>query len=247
MALTNLIRSIPKVRWIAVNDTMERYGADSSSSRAGGVYSAAVAPDAKAEILVNMTHGNFWFKMTGTGVPSLLAILLLFSASLPGQQHSQGVPQKAVPTLGFSHAGGTSPILDEDALEEEYELKKKLPDNEFVGDRRAFHQAALMNDFVDAFKALKECNGITLYMKSDKKPDFLVQIGVFGHDRHPDDQTWTWILLYPGDPSPKSQKGHGMGGMGSQTTAKLTARDVCLTVWDDVDPNHFKKPGGKVE
>jgi hypothetical protein len=38
-----------------------------------------------------------------------------------------------------------------------------------------------------------------------------------------------------------------MGGMGNQTSAKLTAKDICLTIWDDIDPNHFKKPGGKIE
>jgi hypothetical protein len=57
----------------------------------------------------------------------------------------------------------------------------------------------------------------------------------------------TWILSYLADPSPAESKSHGVGGMGIQSDAKLTARDVCLTVWDDVDPNHFKKPGGKIE
>lgn len=104
-----------------------------------------------------------------------------------------------------------------------------------------------MNDFLEGFKDSKECNGITFNMKEGKHPAFTVQIGVSGHDDHPDDQTWAWILAWPGDPSPVDAKSHGVGGMGSQSSAKLTARDVCLTVWDDVDPNHFKKPGGKIE
>ena len=55
------------------------------------------------------------------------------------------------------------------------------------------------------------------------------------------------MLGYLTDPSPADNKSHGVGGMGIQSNAKLTARDVCMTVWDDVDPNHFKKPGGKIE
>jgi hypothetical protein len=69
-----------------------------------------------------------------------------------------------------------------------------------------------------------------------------------GHDDHSlGEQSWTWILNYPGDPGPADSRAHGIGGIGSQSTSKLTARDVCVTVWDDVDPNHFKKPGGKIE
>ncbi len=105
-----------------------------------------------------------------------------------------------------------------------------------------------MNEFMEGFKNSKECSGITFYLKSDKKPDFTVQITVMGHDDPKlTGQTWTWILGYPRDPGPADKSGHGMGGMGIQSNAKLTARDVCMTVWDDVDPNHFKKPGGKIE
>jgi hypothetical protein len=116
-----------------------------------------------------------------------------------------------------------------------------------VHDKRAMHEASLMNEFLEGFKDSKECNGITFYMKEDKHPAFTVQIGITGHDTHPDDQTWTWILGWPGDPSPAKEETHGVGGMGSQSSGQLTARDVCLTIWDDVDPNHFKKPGGKIE
>ena len=105
-----------------------------------------------------------------------------------------------------------------------------------------------MNEFMEGFKNSKECNGITFYLKTDTKPDFAVHIMVSGHDdKKAGEQSWTWILGYLNDPSPADKPGHGMGGMGSQSTAKLTARDVCMTVWDDVDPNHFKKPGGKIE
>jgi hypothetical protein len=164
-----------------------------------------------------------------------------------GSVKPQAVKKDDPPTLGFNRIKDVSPIVDEDAYMEELKLEKQLPGNQFVHVKRAMHEAALMNDFVDGFKNSKECNGITLYLKTDKNPAFTVQITISGHDDHPSDQTWTWILGYPGDPSSADSGAHGMGGMGSQSNAKLTARDVCLTVWDDIDPNHFKKPGGKVE
>jgi hypothetical protein len=151
------------------------------------------------------------------------------------------------PTLGFSQIKDVSPVFDLDAFQEESKMKKALPGNEFVSAKRGMHEGALMNDFVEAFENAPECKGIVIYLKTEKKPAFTVQIGVAGHDQHPDDLSWTWMLSWPGDPSPAAHPGHGMGGMGSQSSAKLTARDVCLTIWDDVDPNHFKKPGGKVE
>jgi len=152
------------------------------------------------------------------------------------------------PTVGFNRLKDVSPVTDDDATHEEWKLEKQLPGNEFVHDRRAMHEAILMNDFLEGFKDSKECDGITFYLKNDKKPDFTVQVNVTGHDNaDASEQTWTWILGYPGDPGPADSQAHGVGGMGSQSTAVLTARDVCLTIWDDVNPNHFKKPGGKVE
>lgn len=155
---------------------------------------------------------------------------------------------KPAPSVGFNRAKDVSPIVDDDALHEEWKLEKRLPDNQFVHDKRAMHEATLMNEFIEGFKNSKECNGITFYLKADKKPAFTVQVTVMGHDDPKlKEQTWTWILGYPGDPTPADSKAHGMGGMGTQSNAKLTASDVCLTIWDDVDPNHFKKPGGKIE
>jgi len=187
-----------------------------------------------------------------------LGAILLFSMWAYGQTTQKSKPAPAAakqeaakkdpPTLGFNRIKGVSPIIDSDALTEEGKLEKELPGNQFVHDKRAMHEAALMNEFVEGFKNSKECNGITFYLRTDKKPDFTIQISVMGHDDSKfSEQSWTWILGYPADPSPADKSGHCMGGMGSQSTAKLTARDVCMTVWDDVDPNHFKKPGGKIE
>lgn len=162
---------------------------------------------------------------------------------------AQKAPTLGFNTLKFKDGSHLDPVMDFDAWTEEQELKKQLPGNQFLGDKLGFHDMALMNEFLDAFKAVKECNGITLFIDETRHPDpdFTVRMQISGHDDHPKDQTWTWMLAYPHDPSPKNTKDHGVGGLGVQSTAKLTARDVCLTVWDDVDPNHFKKGGGRVE
>jgi hypothetical protein len=90
---------------------------------------------------------------------------------------------KKPPTLGFNHIKGVPPILDSDALAEEERLEKELPGNQFIHDTRAMHEAALMNEFLEGFKNSKECNGITFYLKTGKKPDFTVQITVFQNNR----------------------------------------------------------------
>lgn len=187
-----------------------------------------------------------------------LGVVLMFTAWMHTQTSQKPKPaptavkheaaKKDPPTLGFNHIKDVSPIIDSDALLEEGRLEKELPGNQFVHDKRAMHETALMSEFVEGFKDSKECNGITFYLRTDKKPDFTVQISVTGHDDTKlSEQSWTWILGYPADPSPADKASHGMGGMGIQSNGKLTARDVCMTVWDDVDPNHFKKPGGKIE
>ena len=173
--------------------------------------------------------------------------LVLLALSAPCALGQVSAEQMKSPTLGFNKTKDVRPVIDQDAFAEETEIKKRLPDNQFVYDKRAMHEAALLREFVDGFQDSKECAGITLYLKSDKKPEFTLILAVNGHDTNPDDQSWTWILGWPGDPSPENKPSHGMGGMGSQSDAKLAARDVCLTIWDDVDPNHFKKPGGKIE
>ena len=184
------------------------------------------------------------------------SIAAWFSAQTQTNQKPKSVPasgpkeeaKKAPPTLGFNRLKDVSPIIDSDAMLEGQRMEKELPGNQFVHDKEAMHETILMNEFMEGFKNSKECHGITFYLKTDKRPDFAVQISVMGHDDPKfSEQSWTWILGWPGDPGPADSKSHGMGGMGTQTSAKLTARDVCLTIWDDVDPNHFKKPGGRVE
>jgi hypothetical protein len=152
------------------------------------------------------------------------------------------------PTLKFNIVKDVPGLIDEDALQQEEQMKKRLPGNEFVGTQRMMHEATLGTEFIDAFKDAKECNGITFFERNaEAKTDFTLQVGVSGHDKHSENQDWTWMLFYPSDPSPKDSMGHGMGGMGSQSNAQLTARDVCLTIWDDIAPNHFKRQGGTVQ
>jgi hypothetical protein len=182
----------------------------------------------------------------------MLVVLLSSAASLCAQNQPTPAPlpkqqtKKDPPTLGFNHLKDSPPILDSDAFSEGQKMEKELPKNEFVHAKEVLHETALLNEFMEGFKDSKECSGITFYLKTDKKPDFTIHILVSGHDGT-GKQSWTWILGYPGDPTPADSKSHGMGGFGSQSNAKLTARDVCMTVWDDVDPNHFKKPGGRIE
>jgi hypothetical protein len=120
----------------------------------------------------------------------------------------QKTAKRDPPTLGFNHIKDVSPILDMDAYGEEIKMQKKLPNNEFVKTKRFLHETALLNEFVEGFKDSKECNGITLYLKTEKKPDFIVLIGVSGHDPDPalgelkSDPSWAWFLSYPADPSP---------------------------------------------
>jgi hypothetical protein len=175
------------------------------------------------------------------------AVVCAQTSQKPASEKQQAA-KKDTPTLGFAHIKDVSPIMDEDAYTEELKMEKQLPGNEVVHDKRAMHEASLMDEFMEGFKDSKECNGITFYLKTDKRPDFAVHIMVSGHDNPKGgEQSWTWMLSYLADPSPADSKSHGVGGMGIQSDAKLTSRDVCLTVWDDVDPNHFKKPGGKIE
>jgi hypothetical protein len=185
------------------------------------------------------------------GIAALVLPLLILLPPSAGAQAKASRPLssdvKTIPSLGFNMRKDVPAIMDQDARNEEAQLEKKLPGNEFVHDKPAMHEADLMRQFINGFQNSKECHGITFYLKTDKKPDFTVQIGVSGHDTNPKDESWVWILVWPGDPSPGDKPGHGMGGMGTQSSARLTARDVCLTIWDDIDPNHFKKPGGKIE
>ena len=68
--------------------------------------------------------------------------------------------------------------MNDDAIHEEWKLEKELPGNEFVHDKRAMHEGTLMNEFMEGFKNSDECNGITFYLKTDKKPAFTVQIAM---------------------------------------------------------------------
>lgn len=148
-------------------------------------------------------------------------------------------PPTHSPSLGFNKIKDVSPIIDTDALLEENELKKKLPSNQFVGDKRAIHEAALAHDFLDGFREAKDCEGITFYLKKDVIPDYSAQITVNNHDKSGTEQEWIWML--------SDIRKKALGGLGNQSSARLTARDICMTVWENVDPNHVKKPGGKIE
>lgn len=161
---------------------------------------------------------------------------------------------KPAPTLGFFVQSDSSGVFDSDASLEQKQLERQLPGNEFVHDERAMHEAALMNEFVEGFKNATECHGIVFYLKLGERPDFLVTIQVMGHDRQgfgatSVDETWDWTLLTGRrkNSSPVGSFSDAFGGVGTQSSAALTARDVCQTIWDDIDPNHFQTPGGRLK
>ncbi len=106
---------------------------------------------------------------------------------------------------------------------------------------------SLAQAFLDAFRDSKECKGITFYASKGQKPAFTVQLSVTGGFSKNQQQTWGWWLRWPSDPSPANREGHGFGGTGTQSSAELAARDVCLKIWDDVDSGYSKKSGGGSE
>lgn len=127
--------------------------------------------------------------------------------------------------------------MDEDAYREELEMAKRFPGDATIYTGRATREAELLRQFAEGFQNSRECSGISFDLKTDLKPEFTLAIVVSGHDKDPAHQSWTWAFSEP----------RGMGGFGIQSDAKLTARDVCLTLWENIDPNHFKKPGGKTQ
>jgi hypothetical protein len=157
----------------------------------------------------------------------------------PPQKNHQPLQQD--PSVGFAHVETVSPVLDVDALAEENALKKDSPKDSSIPGKRAVHEALLRNEFLAAFKDSKECDGIAFYGKADQVPAFTIQIGVRGHDKSARKPSWTWILAYPGDRSPLNSEGHGMGGIGSQPNARLTAKEICATIWGITGLNHPKR------
>lgn len=169
----------------------------------------------------------------------ILFLMAICVPSFPQQPPSMPVRSGAATnlSLGFNKGKGISVIVDEDACQEELETAKRSPGNGLVSAGRAMREAHLLRQFAERFQDSRECDGISLYLKTDQKPEFTLTIVVSGRDTPPEDQTWTWAFSGP----------RGMGGFGIQSNAKLTARDICLTVWENIDANHFKRPGAKTE
>jgi len=171
-----------------------------------------------------------------------LFILFLAATCTPSfAQQPAATPVRAgtetTPSIGFKKGKGVSAILDEDAYREELEMAKRFPGDETVSTGRAAREAELLRQFAEGFQNSRECNGISFDLKTDLQPEFTLAIVVSGHNKNPEQEAWTWAFSEP----------RGMGGFGIQSNAKLTARDVCLTLWDNIDPNHFKKPRSKTQ
>jgi hypothetical protein len=177
--------------------------------------------------------------MAQTTCVSCFLVAVLLTTTMPhAPKRNQQNSSQQNPSIGFAHIESVSPVLDVDAFAEENALQKNVPTDSSIPGRRAVHETLLMNEFLRAFKDSKECGGIAFYGKPDQMPAFTIQIGVRGHDHPARKPSWTWILAYPGDRSASNSEGHGMGGMGSQPNARLTASDICVTVWGITGLNH---------
>jgi len=210
----------------------------------------------------------------GAAILTTLCLCLAsgFAQTLPPKRPATApTEQKVSPTLGFNSRKNVYSVFEPDRYARIMELEMNLPRREdwqvdlgdWSGEKmpvdwsrlkiqldRALMEGSrrmLMQAFVDAFRDPEECKGITFYTGEGEKPAFTVQLSVTGvlSDNH--QQTWGWWLRWPGDPGPANRDGYGFGGTGTQSSARLTARDVCLKIWDDVDPSHFSKSGQPVK
>ena len=132
------------------------------------------------------------------------------SATVPTEQRA------GRPTLGFNSRKDVYPVFEMDLYDRIRGLK-----NQGWGQ-------VLMQAFLEAFRESKECEGITFYTSEGQKPAFTVQLSVTAASSTDHQQTWGWWLRWPGDPSPANRDDHGFGGTGSQSSAKLAARDMCF-------------------
>ena len=155
--------------------------------------------------------------------PALVLVVLLASCQTP-----PGLPPP-VPAPERQTTAST-----EDSPVRRLEFKEIKP-------ARPVIDADLSEEFLDIFKDSEECSGIIVYT-GDKKtpPDFKVRLTVGTSDTPELEQEWLWTVL-----SAKRGRAGELRGTGNQTSAALAVRDMCTTVWEDLDPNHYKKPEPK--
>lgn len=55
-----------------------------------------------------------------------------------------------------------------------------------------------------------------------------------------------WTMLYTHDPGKPNSAVHGAGGFGNEMSLDEATRDVCLTIWDDLDRPYPVQVGGRV-
>ena len=99
-------------------------------------------------------------------------------------------------------------------------------------------------EFQNQFVVEPQCKGIE-FLTSDgvKKRDADFNLVYFFYK----DSQWDWLMGYAADPGPKTDKGHGIGGLGEQPKLEDAVRDVCLTVWDDLHRSYPVQVGGTVK
>lgn len=98
--------------------------------------------------------------------------------------------------------------------------------------------ADFTDELLDIFKDSEECSGIAFYISEKKTPpDFRVRMTFNQDDVEPE---WLWTVL-----DAKHGDNGELRGIGNQASATLAVRDMCVTVWEDVDPNHYKRPSSR--
>jgi hypothetical protein len=76
-----------------------------------------------------------------------------------------------------------------------------------------------------------------------KDSEFTVVVTANGHDSPGTTPSFSWML----SERATAKGGSELGGLGERDNLKEVARDICMTVWEDIDPNHYKKPGVTIE
>jgi len=154
------------------------------------------------------------------------AIVLVQAPNQPQQKQAQR------PTIGFAETTDGSAITDTDVFDEQKYVEEGGGDSANVKTKRAAHETTLMREFMAGFNDTKECDGVVLIGKGDHKPGFSMQVFVDSHDTPGQKPVWNWVLR---DLSKNKLMAHGQ-----EDSGKVAARDICLAVLKDANPNRIK-------
>ena len=160
-------------------------------------------------------------------------IVFIFVALAMAQGPGKAPAKPGHPIVGFAQTKDATPIVDTDVFDEAKYLEQVGSDTSTVNAKRAAHEAALTREFMDGFNGTKECDDVILSGKGENKPDFSLQIIVDSHDTPGQKPVWHYIL--------RDLHSDALLPVGNDDTGKQAAQGVCVAVWKNTDPGHFKK------